>query len=82
MSEDHKHNILFFQNPTMKGLYEVMEIWQNDNQKRFLSMNIQKDGAIFYCIALTNPSEVIIVGGNGGNYAQVSNGNLNIKEYK
>jgi len=71
MDEENKHNILFFESPTMQGLYETMESWQNSNQKRFLSMSIQKDGINFCCIALTNPSEVVITDINGIYHAKV-----------
>jgi|TARA_B100000959_G_C14883031_1_gene583396 hypothetical protein len=45
----------------MKGLYDAMEQWQNTNQKRFVSTSIQKDGDMFCCVALSNPSEVKVV---------------------
>jgi hypothetical protein len=61
MSEDNHHNILFFESASMRGLYDAMESWQNANHKRFLSTSIQRDGDAFYCIALTNPMEVVIV---------------------
>jgi len=38
-----------------------MEDWQNTNQKRLMSTSIQKDGDMFCCVALSNPSEVMIV---------------------
>jgi hypothetical protein len=75
MSEDNKHNILFFENSSMRGLHDAMERWQNENHKRFLSLSIQQDGETFCCIALTNPTEVVITNyGGGGNYAMVGNG--------
>jgi hypothetical protein len=46
----------------MHALFEDMQTWQVENQKRLLSTNIEKDGDTFCCIALTNPSEVTIVG--------------------
>jgi hypothetical protein len=52
MSEDNKHNILFFESPTMKELYDTMESWQNANLKRFLSMSIQQDGENFVVLHL------------------------------
>jgi hypothetical protein len=64
MPEDNKHNILFFESSSMRGLYDTMESWQNTNHKRLLSMSVQQDGGTFCCIALTNPTEVVIV--NGG----------------
>lgn len=71
MSEDNKHNILFFNSTSMQGLFESMDEWQNKNKKRFLSLNVQQENGEFCCIALTNPSEVYIVG-KYGNQAKVS----------
>ena len=69
MSDQNKHNILYFESVTMSGLYQAMESWQQSNKKRFLSMSVQQDsssgGTKYCCIALTNPSEVIIVDGRG-----------------
>jgi hypothetical protein len=81
MSDENKHNLLYFESNSMRELYETMEEWQKSNGKRLLSTNIQKDRGKYCCIALTNPSEVIICGGYGGSQAQVSNGNLNVKSY-
>ncbi len=63
MSEDNKLNILYFEGSSMRELYDTMDGWQQQNRKRFLSMGIQKESEKFCCIALTNPSEVIIVDG-------------------
>ena len=71
MSEDNNHNILFFESPSMRGLYDTMESWQNANQKRFLSVSIQQDHENFCCIALTNPSQVVITDRSGMNVAHV-----------
>jgi hypothetical protein len=62
----------------MKGLYDTMEKWQKSTHKRLLSTNIQKDKGKFCCIALTNPTEVIICNGYGGSQANVSGGNLDV----
>lgn len=72
MSDDNKRNLLFFENGSMKGLYEAMDEWQGKNRKRLLSANIQQDGGKFCCIALTNPTEVIICHGNRDYQANVS----------
>jgi hypothetical protein len=64
MSDDNKLNLLYFENTSMRGLYEVIENWQQENRKRLLSVNVQKDGENFCCIALTNPMDVWIVGPN------------------
>jgi hypothetical protein len=49
---------------------------QNSNDKRFLSTTIEKDGDMFYCIALTNSSEVVIINEEGTSYVRVSSGRL------
>ena len=77
MVDNNKHNILYFESSTMRGLHETMESWQNANQKRFLSMSVQKDGSNFCCIALTNPTEVVILSGLNHKFeADVVNGHL------
>jgi hypothetical protein len=45
----------------MVTLYRELENWQKESGKRFLSVSIEKDGDSFCCIALTNPTEVVIV---------------------
>jgi hypothetical protein len=60
----------------MKGLYETMEEWQTISGKRLLSTNVQKDSGKFCCLALSNPTEVIICCGNGNEQAKVSLGRL------
>ena len=62
MSDNNKHNILYFESATMKELHKSMDKWQKDNEKRYLSMSVEKDGDLFCCMALTNPTEVIIYG--------------------
>jgi hypothetical protein len=65
MNEDpNKLNTLYFEDTTMKGLYQTIESWRIENRKRLLSLKIQKDGGLYCCIALTNPTEVTIVGVN------------------
>jgi hypothetical protein len=64
MPDENKHNLLYFENTSMRGLYEIMEEWQQTNQKRLLSTSIQRDGEKFCCIALTNPTEVVITDGS------------------
>ena len=63
MPEQNDRNLLYFESSSMRDLYDSMETWQNTNHTRLLSISIQKDGGKFCCIALTNPSEVVIVGG-------------------
>jgi len=78
MSEDNKLNILYFEGTSMRDLYDTMDGWQQQNRKRFLSMGIQKESEKFCCIALTNPSEVVIVDGYDGSNAQVIQGSLRV----
>jgi hypothetical protein len=73
-SEQNKHNLLYFESPSMRGLFESMEDWQNTNNKRLLSLSIQQDGGNFCCIALTNPTEVLITD-LGGRHARMDSGN-------
>jgi hypothetical protein len=64
-NKQNKRNLLYFESPTMHGLYECMEKWQEKNSKRFLSISVQLDGGKFCCLALTNPTEVVIVDRSG-----------------
>ena len=70
--DENKKNLLYFESPTVRGLYESMENWQEANQKRLLSVSIQKDGDMFCCIALSNPTEVVIYDWAGNNNVNVS----------
>lgn len=82
MSDENKRNLLYFESNSMKGLYETMEEWQKTNNKRLLSTNIQQDGGKFCCIALSNPTEVIICSGTGSNQeADVDSGRLKVLQY-
>src|SRR5712691_5630227 len=65
MSDDNKRNLMFFESPSVRELYDTMDEWQKTNRKRLHSVNIQKDGDMFCCIALTNPTEVIITDATG-----------------
>ena len=78
MLDDNKHNVQYFQGSSMKGLYTAIEEWQNQNKKRFLSLSIERDGNDFCCIALTNPSEMIIVRGKGDEQCYVNGGRLHV----
>jgi hypothetical protein len=64
MADNNKHNILYFEGSSMRVLHNTMDEWQKENEKRFLSMSVNKDGETYCCIALTNPSEVVIVSGS------------------
>jgi hypothetical protein len=63
--DDNKRNLFYFEASSMRGLYQAMEQWQSDNNKRLLSVSIEHDGLQFCCIALSNPTEVYIVGPDG-----------------
>ena len=77
MADNNKHNILYFEGSSMRVLHNTMDEWQKENEKRFLSMSVNKDGETYCCIALTNPSEVLIVDGNYlSDKAHVKNGRL------
>jgi len=57
----NKKNLYYFNAPTMKALHKELDDWQEENQKRFLQLNVQKEGSEFCCLALTNPTEVVIM---------------------
>ena len=72
MSNDNKRNLVFFESESMRNLYEVMNEWQSNHGKRLLSTNIQQDDGKFCCIALTNPTEVVITNQDGTAYVHVN----------
>jgi hypothetical protein len=72
MTGTNKRNLHYFEGSSMRELHEFMQNWQSENDKRFLSISIQKDGDTFCCIALTNPSEVVITSVDGRYYAEVN----------
>lgn len=72
MSDTNKHNLVYFENPSMRGLYDSMEEWQQTNNRRLLSITVQQDRDNYCCIALTNPAEVVITSIDGHNHANVS----------
>jgi len=63
MAEDNKRNLHWFEAPSMRELYTSLDEWQTQHRKRFASLSVQQDGSTFCCIAVTNPTEVIIVDG-------------------
>lgn len=73
MSQDNKRNLQYFEASSMQELYNVVDAWQSENRKRFISLNVERDGGMFCCIALTNPSEVIIVDGTSSGGVTVYN---------
>ena len=75
---DNKLNLRYFQAPSMNELFIQMQDWQAENRKRLQSVNVQRDGNLFCCIALTNPAEVIIVDGYSFGGVDVSGSALKI----
>lgn len=80
MSDDNKRNVLYFEAPTMRSLFETIDQWQEQHRKRLNSLNVQKDGNLFCCIAVTNPTEVVIVAGVGDDVAYVFDGRLCVQQ--
>ena len=60
----------------MKSLYMKMDKWQTSEKKRLLSTDIVVEGEHVCCIALTNPTEVVICDGLEWNQARVIGGSL------
>ena len=71
MSGMNKRNLVYFENPSMRGLYACMEEWQQANNRRLLSISVQQDGGNYCCIALTNPTEVVITSMDGNKSVDV-----------
>jgi hypothetical protein len=83
MSDMSKRNLVYFEHSSMRGLYNEMERWQQATSKRLLSVSVQRDGDNYCCIALTNPTEVVITSQDGKNHAGVTGlGSLVIVEGK
>ncbi len=77
MADADKRNLLYFESPSMRGLYDSMNEWQQASNRRLLSVSIQQDGGRFCAIALTNPTEVVVTSADGKKHAIVSeNGRL------
>ncbi|MDQ2180468.1 hypothetical protein [Marinifilum sp. D714] len=76
---NNKNNILWFENESMKGLFDELQSWQLNNKKRFLSTEIQRDNGKFCCIALTNPTEVTLVDDEGYNLSGYSANPIKVK---
>ncbi len=73
MADENKQNLQYFAAPSMRELYNHMQAWQLANKKRLLSITVHQDGGEFCCIALTNPTEVILANvGTYGNALMVS----------
>jgi len=65
MSDTNKRNLVYFESSSMRGLYDCMDEWQQANNRRLLSVTVQQDGGNYCCIALTNPTEVVITSPDG-----------------
>ena len=76
MGDNNKNNLHFFAADSMSELHEELLEWQAENQKRFLSLEIQHDEGQFCCLALTNPTEVVIMARKSpyGSYEEVYRG--------
>ena len=66
----------------MRALFEVIQAWQVSNRKRLLNINVQREGDMLCAIALSNPTEVILVSGAGmgAGYATVAHGALRVAQ--
>ena len=62
MSVENKHNVLDFESCSMRKPHGCFGKWPSANHKRFLTTSIRRDRGKFCCLALTNPSEVVILG--------------------
>jgi len=69
--DENKRNLQYFEAQSMEGLFDALQTWQLEHEKRFLSLDIQNDQGKFCCIALTNPSEVVITDSSGHFHARV-----------
>jgi len=76
VDDSNAFNIYFFENESMRGLFQMIDDWQHEHKRRLLSTSILRDGDLFCCIALSNPSEVVIVDGSGPLKATVERGRL------
>jgi len=72
MSIDNKRNLIFFEASSMRQLYDDMRTWQESERKRLLSISIQQETGMFCCIALTNPTEVVITNQTGSRYVAIN----------
>lgn len=77
MAAANKQNLVYFEGSTMRQLYDSMVQWQEANNQRLLSISIQEEGNTYCCIALTNPTEVVITDLDGS-HAGVWSGRLGV----
>jgi hypothetical protein len=71
MADTNKRNLVYFENSSMRGLYACMDEWQQANNRRLLSISVQQDSGNYCCIALTNPTEVVITSEDGRDHVLV-----------
>ena len=64
MANTNSRNLLYFEAASMRLLHDAMDSWQVANGKRLLSLSIHQDNGQYCCIALTNPTEVVVVDGS------------------
>jgi hypothetical protein len=76
--KNNKKNIYFFEAENTFQLFEKLKMWQDENEKRFLSVNVVKEGEKICCIALTNPTEVVITNEYGSETVNVYAGHLQV----
>ena len=72
MTDDNKRNIVYFEGETMRRLYEAIDTWQETERKRLASLSVQVCDGKYCAIAVTNPTEVVIVHGRGQGQATVT----------
>jgi hypothetical protein len=77
MPNASKHDLVYFESPSMRSLYEDMNEWQRDNDRALFSVSIQRDGGNYCAIAVAGPTEVTVTNAGGNRHAVVSeNGRL------
>ena len=79
---DNKRNLQYFEASSMRELFDAMQVWQAENKQRFLSLSVEREENTVCCIALTNPSEVIIVDGSEMEGVEVFNRMLSVKQQR
>jgi hypothetical protein len=72
MPDASKHNLLYFESPSMRGLHESMNTWQLDNNRRISSVSVQRDGGNYCAIAVGGPIEATVTSTDGSKHATVS----------
>jgi hypothetical protein len=61
----NKKNLMYFEGSSMRDLHKQMENWQTEHKKRFMSVNIEREGDHWCCIALSNPTEMVLTDASG-----------------